>query len=150
MSTEYLKLSDSAQQRAKMYMSIGEPARAYEAYREAAEHMLQFSKQAQGKMRADAEQITMQLINKARQAKAAAEGTPAVQAPSASAAEPKEVKPAATPAKPKDNNSSIASDIKSFQRGAGSTMVCVSSCRVSACKPLSAAVRSCSDQSVRS
>ena len=122
MSTEYLKLSDSAQQRAKMYMSIGEHARAYEAYREAAEHMLQFSKQAQGKMRADAEQITMQLINKARQAKAAADAAQAGQVPAASTAAPKEVKPAVVPAKPKDNNSSIASDIKSFQRGAGSRM----------------------------
>ena len=72
MNAEELRLSESASQRAKVYMESGEPSKACEAYLEAADHMMKFAAGEQGKRKADAQWITEQLLNKAREAKAAA------------------------------------------------------------------------------
>lgn len=115
MRADYLQLSENAKNRAKVYMSSGEYARACEAYLEAAEEMLQFSQSVQGQMRTDAQELSLQLVNKAKQAKAAAQAAAPVQRAATSPASSVE-KP---PEKP-SNRSVIARDIDSFQRNAGS------------------------------
>lgn len=119
MQAEYLKKCEEAQQRAKMYMSFGEPANACAAYLEAAEHMMAFSQGLQGQKKRDAQLLTEQLILKAKQVKASAAGAPVVPAAPVAPA------PAAAPAPAREqtpqqpsNRSAISRDIASFQRTA--------------------------------
>lgn len=69
MSIEDLKLSEEASRRAKFYMDIDEPQNAYQAYMEAADHMMRFSADVSGQRKADVQKLTEQLIRKAKQAK---------------------------------------------------------------------------------
>lgn len=121
MHEDHLRLSENAQTLAKMCASLGEDARAYEAYLDAAEHMLQYAQQVQGPLKTTAQQVAEQLILRARQHKDAAK--PSAELPTPAPADPpaKAPAPAAPPApeKPRDNRSAISSDIQSYQRSAG-------------------------------
>ena len=117
MSAENLRLSESASQRAKIYMESGEPAQACEAYLEAADQMMKFAAGETGKRKTDAQWLTEQLLNKAREAKAAA--APAVSSGSPAAELPKQPVTPKVPEKEKkgDNNiSAISRDLKSYQK----------------------------------
>ena len=110
MVTEHLKKCEEAQQRAKMYLSFGESANACAAYLEAAEHMMAFAKGLQGQQKRDAQQLTEQLLLKAKQIKATAGSVP--HAP--------ETVPAPVKEQPQaSNRSAISRDIESYQRTAG-------------------------------
>ena len=121
MSADNLRLSESASQRAKIYMESGEPAKACDAYLEAADQMMKFAAGETGQRKADAQWLTEQLLNKAREAKAAA--VP-VMPPIPPAPEPPTRQPEApkAPEKPEkegkgDNNiSAISRDLKSYQK----------------------------------
>ena len=69
MDADNLRLSEEASRRAKILMECGEPAKALEAYLQAAEYMMRFSGTQQGKRKADAQNLGEALLIKARQAK---------------------------------------------------------------------------------
>ena len=69
MDADNLRLSEEASRRAKILMECGEPAKALEAYLQAAEYMMRFSGTQQGKRKADAQNLVEALLIKARQAK---------------------------------------------------------------------------------
>ena len=81
MSAEHLTLCENAKKRAEMYLSIGEAASACEAYLEAARHMLQVAESLQGQQKLLAQQLTEQLLIKAKQAKTEASACPPVYTP---------------------------------------------------------------------
>lgn len=115
MRTDHLKLSEDASLRAKLLLERGEYAKASETYLEAADHMLRFADEQQGQRRADAQQLTSQLIHKAQEckAKAASQQT--------ATASPQTPEPSQSRAKPDaSNRSAISRDIESYRRTAGS------------------------------
>ena len=102
MSAEDLRRSEEASRKARDLMESGDPAGAFEAYRQAAEHMMRFAAGESGKRKADAQYLTEQLIGKA---KAARERIPA----QAGAQGKKQDLP--------DNRGAISRDLESWRRG---------------------------------
>lgn len=136
MNTEYLDQSENASTRAQIYLESGAYDEARKAFLEAADAMLHFSDEQQGKRKADAQKVAELLLLKAKQAKLKAdEEAKTVSTPSepVSVTTPvpieQPVSPAPvisdrpvlakTPQKPKnDNRTAINRDIRSYQKSA--------------------------------
>lgn len=114
MSAEDLKRSEAASVRGKRLMDFGDAVNAYAAYQEAAEYMMHFASEEQGQRKVQAQQLTEQLILKARQAREIANHQKNRETGEKSSAHA-DVKPKEKTAD--DNLSAISRDLKSSQRG---------------------------------
>ena len=114
MSEADLRRSEDSTARGWRLMNAGDAAGAYAAFQEAAEYMMRFAAGEQGQRKKKAQQLTEQLILKARQARDAA----------GQAKRPTSVESSTSPAagKPEeDNHSAISRDLRSIQRGEKAT-----------------------------
>ena len=71
---EHFSLSESCQQRAKLWLEMGEGKKACEAFLEAADHMLLYAREVDGNKKRDAQALAARLIEKAREAKNSVQG----------------------------------------------------------------------------
>ena len=125
MSYQDLNRSEEAAARARELLARGNPAMAADAFLEAADRMMRFAAGQEGSRRSTAQQITEQLLLKAREAKAlaAAPAKPAVSPADPGktpAPEPSGTQAAVKPPKPSkdvnENRSAISRDVESFRK----------------------------------
>lgn len=136
MNTEYLDQSENASTRAQIYLESGAYDEARKAFLEAADAMLHFSDEQQGKRKADAQKVAELLLLKAKQAKQKADDEAKIAAPTSESVsvtppapneQPVPSAPAVSdqpvlakmPQKTKnDNRTAINRDIRSYQKSA--------------------------------
>ncbi len=122
MDTDNLRLSETATRQAKGFMDRGEYTKASGAYLEAADYMLKFSAEVQGNRKANAQWLTEQLLNKAKEAKAAGMLNIAIPSPETGsgndAGTPKPPAVSQTSEKKYNNTTAISRDIRSYQKSA--------------------------------
>lgn len=125
---EHFSLSEACQQRAKLWLEMGEGKKACDAFLQAADHMLLYAREVEGNKKKEAQVLAARLIEKARDAKGIVQSFPPGSAEESKAVDRSTASPqtGSNAARPKDNQnglddnrSAISRDMETYRKTSG-------------------------------